>query len=96
MLDSGLGALYSLGHEVYGRWSHQAVELMPRLARERARGLHPRLRRGVALGFQARWTGIIAIAVQKAVAHARIRCTGADLATNLLEEAPFVADLAMV
>ena len=53
--SSGLGALYSLGAEVYGRWSAQCVELVPALARERARGLHPRVRRGTALGLQHRW-----------------------------------------
>ena len=93
VIDSGLGALYCLGFEVYGRWSRQAIELIPLLAREKARCMHPRLRRGVALAFQTRWTGLIAVAVQKAVAQGRLRGEGADLATTLLEEAPPVADL---
>ena len=44
VIESGLGALSSLGCEVYGRWSEQCVKLVPALARERARGVHPRLR----------------------------------------------------
>ena len=55
--------------------------------------MHPRLRRGVALAFQTRWTGLIAVAVQKAVAKGRLPGEGANLATTLLEEAPPVADL---
>ena len=31
--------------------------------------MQPRLLRGFALTFQARWTGLIALAVQKAVAY---------------------------
>ena len=95
VLESGLGALYCLGFEVYGRWGRQSADLIPKLARERSRGMHPRLRRGVALSYQARWTGLIAVAVQKAVAQARMRGEGVDLPTTLLEEAPAAADLPM-
>ena len=44
---SGLGMLYCLGAEVFGRWGAQAIELVPALARERVRGVHPRIRRGL-------------------------------------------------
>ena len=93
VLVSGLGALYCLGSEVYGRWGRQAAGLIPVLARERSRGLHPRLRRGTALSYQTRWSGLIAIAIQRAVAQGRLRSEGADLPTTLLEEAPALADL---
>ena len=93
VLDSGLGALYCLGHEVYGRWSAQAVELLPRLALERSRGMHPRLRKGAALSYLNRWSGLIAVAVQRAVSVAAMRDEGADLVTTLLEPAPCVADV---
>ena len=82
-----------MGHEVYGRWGKQCIELLPPLAREKARGFHPRLRRGLALSYLSRWSGLIAVAVQKAVAVARLRDEGADLVDTLLEEAPAVADL---
>ena len=47
--QSGLGALFCLGAEVFGRWGQQCIDLVPALARERTRGLHPRVRRGTAL-----------------------------------------------
>ena len=39
VVTSGLGALYCLGHEVYGRWHTQGIDLLIALAREHARGL---------------------------------------------------------
>ena len=90
---SGLGALFCLGFEVYGRWGKQCAELLPLLAREKSRGYHPRLRRGIALGYLHRWSGLLAVALQKAVSVARLRDEGADLPTTLLEEAPGAADL---
>ena len=91
--DTGLGSLYSLGSEVYGRWSASCVSLVPSLAREHSRGLHPRIRRGAALGFQNRWWGILSIALQKSVAQAVRRDTGEDIATVGLEPCPRLADL---
>ena len=41
--QSGLGVLYCLGAEVFGRWGAQSVQLVPALARERCRGVHVRL-----------------------------------------------------
>ena len=96
VLSSGLGALFCLGFEVFGRWGPQCITLLPLLARERSRGVHPRLRRGVALALQMRWSGLIAVALQKAVAAAVLRSDGADLPTTLLEPAPGIAELAMV
>ena len=93
VLDSGLGALYSMGFEVFGRWSTQMVDLLPLLAREKSRGYHPRLRRGIALSYANRWSSLIAVCLQKAVAQARLRDEGADLAVTLLEEAPAACDL---
>ena len=46
---AGLGAIYCLGSEVYGRWGTAAVQLVRDLVRERSRLLHPRVRRGTAL-----------------------------------------------
>eukprot|EP00973_Karenia_brevis_P045567 6310408-Karenia_brevis.AAC.1 len=66
VVNSGLGALYSLGSEVYGRWSTSCTQLVPALARERARGLHPRVRRGAALALLNRWWCILGVALQNA------------------------------
>eukprot|EP00973_Karenia_brevis_P046235 6410180-Karenia_brevis.AAC.1 len=89
---SGLGAVFCLGFEVFGRWSKQAAELIPLLAREKTRGMHPRLRRGAALAYQQRWAGLISIGVMKAVSKAAVRNEGADLSTGLLEPAHLFSD----
>ena len=93
--ESGLGSLQCLGCEVYGRWSAQSVVIVPALARERTRGVHPRLRRGITLALQHRWRGLLGIAVQKATAHVvRNQLAGVDLARTQLEPAPSLADVA--
>ena len=91
--DTGLGALYSLGCETYGRWGQSCVKLVPQLAREHARGLHPRIRRGAALGYQNRWWSILGVALQKSVAAAVLRDSGQDLPTTALAPASTLADL---
>ena len=96
VVDSGLGALYCLGAEVYGRLSTQAVTLLPELARERCRGLNPRIRRGTAQGLLHRWSGIVAVGLQRAVSHIVARDTGADLPRTQLEPLVELADLATV
>ena len=95
-MNSGLGVSYSLGAETFGRFSKQVVELLPILARERARGCHSRLQRSIALGYLYRWSGLLSIALQKAVTAAAMRNEGADLPTTLLEPSPAIADLQLV
>ena len=94
--DSGLGGLYSLGATVFGRWSTQAVKLLPELARERSRGLHPRLRKSTALGLLHRWSGILSIALQRGVSHIIANDFGADLVRTQLEPALDLADLPLL
>ena len=94
VIHSGLGALYCLGAEVFGRWSAQAVKLIPELARECSRGLHPRLHRSTALGLQHRWSGILAIGSQRGVSHIVASDFGADLVRTQLEPCLDLADLA--
>ena len=96
VVSSGLGALYCLGCEVYGRWGQPCINLMQALVRERSRLLHPRVRRGTALSLQHRWWGILSVTLQKAVARAILRETGADLYESLLEPIPSIADLPVV
>ena len=55
--------------------------------------MHPRLRRGTVLSYLTRWSGLVAVGLQKAVATAVLRDRGADLPTTLLEPMPPVADL---
>ena len=91
--SSGLGKLLCLGVETFGRWGSDCIQLVPLLAREHSRGLHPRIRRGCMLGFQRRWWGILGIALQTSVAEMILRDDGADLPTTLLEPALGVAAL---
>ena len=92
--STGLGELFCLGCEVYGRWSRQCVDLVPKLARERTRGLHVRVRRGIALSLQHRWWGILGLALQRSVAHVVLSsAAGVDLVTTGLEPTPAVGDL---
>ena len=76
-------------------FSVMSVKLVPALARERARGLHRRIRRGVALGLQHRWWGLLGIALQRAVAHAVLH-ESADLPRAQLEPSFPLADLDVV
>ena len=70
---------------------------MPALARERSRGHHPRIRRGIALSLQQRWWGILGMALHRAVAHCVLNYhSGADLVTTLLEPTVAIADLEAV
>ena len=97
VLSTGLGVFLCLGCEVYGRWGDQCVKLVPELARERTRGLHPRVRRGTALALQHRWWGILGMALQKSVAEMVANAdAGADLVTGELEPSPDLCDLEVI
>ena len=95
VLSSGLGGLYCLGVEVFGRMSSQAVVLLPELARERGRGLNPRPRRSTALALLQRWSGILSIGLQRGVSHIVANDFGADLVRTQLEPCIALADLAV-
>ena len=71
------------------------VQLVPKLALELTRDLDTRVRRGMALGLQHGWCGLIGSSVQKAVAHQVLRfgSGGVDLYETRLEEPTFIADL---
>ena len=93
VIESGLGFLLCLRCEVFGRWSGQCVKLVPELARECTRGVHPRLRRGMALSLQHRWWGLLGIANQNAMAHLIINArAGVDLLQTQLEPCPPLGD----
>ena len=96
VVDSGFGRLCCLGMEVFGRWSADVIELVPAMARERARGLPGRVRRGTELALMRRWWDLLGLTVQQAAAHAATREEGEDLATRLLERPPLLADLPVV
>lgn len=84
---SGLGALYCLGHEVYGRWHVECVELLIKLAREHSRGLPVRLRKGLYLSYLKRWSNLIGVAIKKAFADNILNSAGAEISSSMLEVA---------
>ena len=70
------------------------MQLVPELAREANRGLNYRIRRGLTYGLQARWWGLLGIAVQKTVANVVLHCEdGADIARLQLEPSICIADV---
>ena len=81
--------------EVFGRWSADCVQMVPAMALQRTKGLHVRVRRGLALALQRRWWGVLSIALQKAVANQvqKFASGGADLFVLASEEPTFLADL---
>jgi hypothetical protein len=94
VISTGLGELLRLGCEAYGRWSRQCIDLVPNLARERTRGLHVRVRRGMALSLQHRWWAILGPSLQKSVVHLVLSsAAGVDLVTTGLEPTPAIGDL---
>ena len=90
---SGLGRLCCLGVEVFGRWGRDPLDLIPKLARERARGLPERVKIGAQMALQHRWWSLLGMAVQRGVVQAATRDIGEDLIDELLEPVPGVADL---
>ena len=58
------------------------------LDRERSRGLPSRIRKGFSLKFLSRWSSLIAVALQKAVADAILRDSGGDITSNTLDPIP--------
>ena len=82
VVDSGLGALYCLGHEVFGRWGPQAVKLLPELARDSCPSAWAsrEQRWSGALSSSAAWR--ISRAVRRQSSH--LRSTSFWFAWNLL------------
>ena len=86
--------LLSLGVETHGRWSPLSQQLLTQLVTKKARGVAEVLRRTTERAYMARWWSLLAVALQKAVAEAVLRESGADLTTA--EEQLFAPALADV
>ena len=93
VLSSGLGALFCLGHEVYGRWHTQAIDLLIALAREHARGVPSRIKQGLFLSYLKRWSSIICVSLQKTVADGINFTAAGDISSFPLEPAPTLSGL---
>ena len=68
LVHSAQCQLVVLACEVGGRWSSTCSWLVRTLAEEKSAGAPPRLRRSTARAWEARWWGMLAVAVQNAVA----------------------------
>ena len=68
------------GIEVGGRWAEEACDFVRLLARSRARAAPELLRRSTQLAFTLRWTGLLAVAAQRAFAATLLDWPTAHLA----------------
>ena len=62
--------------EVGGRWSSEAINFVRLLARARARSEPPLLRKSAEAAWQRRWTGLLAVAAQRAFAESLLEWHG--------------------
>ena len=88
--------LVVLGLEVGGRWSSEAWTFVRLLAKARARGEPPLLRRGAVAAWRRRWVGLLACAAARAFAASLLdlpEALGADgeapSTTAVLEDARY-------
>ena len=68
--------LVVFGVEVGGRWSRESCIFVRLLARARARAEVPGLRASAARAWQRRWTAMLAVAAQRAVAASLLERAG--------------------
>ena len=68
LVNSQRCQLIVLAGEVGGRWSDTCAWLVKELASEKSAQAPPRLRRSTARAWEARWWGMLAVAVQNVVA----------------------------
>ena len=74
--------LVVLGAEVGGRWNDGAQRLLRDLVRLRAQRALPALRRAATSAWARRWRGMLAVAVQQAVAGTALGPQGPAAAGN--------------
>ncbi len=91
---SAQAALLVLGCEVYGRWCEDAVRIIRELATLKAREAPPLLRQCAKLAWSNRWWSMVGVGVQRAIAEALLRHSGADLQAHApLADTPPLADV---
>ena len=71
--------LLVLGCEVYGRWCSDAIAIVNELAALKATQAPPRLRNCARHAWANRWWSLVGVGVQRAIAEALLRHSGADL-----------------
>ncbi len=93
--ESGLGHLSCLGAEEFGRWGDDPIDIMPKMVRERCRGLPQSVRVSLPAALSRCWWGLLGVAVQREVAKPILRRAGNDLIDHPLEPPPALCDLAV-
>ena len=68
LICSGLCSLVTLAFETGGRWNDEAIDLVDRLALYKAQQAPQALRRSVQLAYVSRWSAMVSVAVQDAIA----------------------------
>ena len=58
-----------IGIEVGGRWSDEASDFIRRLSKSKARAYPRILRKSAQLAWASRWSGLLGVAVHKALAR---------------------------
>ncbi len=91
LLQSGRCRLVVLGLEVGGRWSEEALTFVRLLAKAKARSRPSLLRASTQMAYMHRWTGLLAVAAQRALAATLLELP-VDEATADGEE-PFFEDV---
>ena len=69
LLSSRRCRLVVVALEVGGRWSDEALDFIWLLARSKARRYPRLLRKSAQLAWTSRWTGLLAVAAQRALAN---------------------------
>ena len=93
VVSSDLGTLLSLGCEVYGRWSAEVIDLLPRLAFAKTEYLPSRSKRGITMLLLKRWAGMLGVALQQEVCNQILSVDGPDLCTTLVERVCHFSEL---
>ena len=95
LLQAGCCGLAVLGFEVGGKWPEDSLDFLCKLANARTRQVPQFLRQSAARAFAHRWSGLMAVAAQKALAasllHGEANVDGSPPAlSDLLADARWV------
>ena len=91
LLDSGRCRLVVLGLEVGGRWSEEALTFVRLLAKSKARSCPHILCASAQMAYMQRWTGLLAVAAQRAFATTLLELPVDEAAMD--GEEPFLEDV---
>ncbi len=90
--ETGLGYLYCLGTEIFGKLVKDPLDLVPKIVRTRCRRLPQSVRVGLQAALPRRRWGLLGVAVQREMVQAILCRTGGDLVDHALEHSPSLSD----